>query len=157
MYYVLIYFEYSPGNVKVKEQRFYKRSTNVPTSNRNETKKSEFVPKCAPSKEHMSFWSRRADSGPNRNNLFSRRQIRGRSQNILVLFPKRYRNVCPFVFYIWRFPPPTAFFSEIHQVLYSFLTLPVNRRIEPFLAATPKFLYTLYYSINQFQLFMTRK
>ncbi len=51
----------------------------------------------------MYIWSRRTDSGPNRNNLFSTRQIRERYQNVLVWFPKRYRNVCPFVFYITSF------------------------------------------------------
>ncbi len=46
----------------VKEQTFHKRSTNVPTSNRNKTKTSEFVPESALSKEIISIWSRRADS-----------------------------------------------------------------------------------------------
>jgi hypothetical protein len=42
------------SNVKtVKKQTFHKRSTNVPTSNRNETKTSEFVSESAPSKEHI--------------------------------------------------------------------------------------------------------
>ncbi len=111
-------FKYS--NVKtVKEQTFHKHSTNVPTSNRNETNTSELVPESAPS---LSIWSRRADSGPNGNNPFSRRQIRERYlfwyrfylndilyrllssdvqyQNVFVSFPKRYQNVCPFVFNI---------------------------------------------------------
>jgi hypothetical protein len=40
------------SNVKtIKEQTFHKRSTNVPQM----TKPSEFVPKCAPSKEHISI------------------------------------------------------------------------------------------------------
>jgi hypothetical protein len=52
----------------------------------------------APSKELISTLSRRADSGPNRNNLFSTRQIREQYQNVLVSFLKRYRTVCPFVF-----------------------------------------------------------
>ncbi len=59
---------------------------------------SEFVPESAPSKDIISIWSRRAGSGPNRNNLFSKRQIRERYQNVLVSFPNRYLNVCPFVF-----------------------------------------------------------
>jgi hypothetical protein len=82
----------------VKGQTFHKRSTNVPTSNRNETKTSEFAPESAPSIEHISIWSRRADSGPNQNNLFTTRQIQKQYQNVLVSFPKRYRNLCPFVF-----------------------------------------------------------
>jgi hypothetical protein len=77
---------------------FHKRSTNVPTSNRNEPKTSEFVPESSPSKEIISIWSGRADSGLNQNNLLSTRQIRERYQTVLVSFPKRYRNVCPFVF-----------------------------------------------------------
>ena len=64
----------------------------------NETKTSEFVLKSGPSKEHISIYSRRADSGPNKNNLFSTRQIRERFQNVLVSFSKRYRNVSPSVF-----------------------------------------------------------
>ncbi len=81
---------------------FYRRSTNILAPNRNETKTSEVVPESAPSKEIISIWSRRADSGLNRNNLFSTRQIRERYQIVLVSFPKRYRNVCPFVFDITR-------------------------------------------------------
>jgi hypothetical protein len=60
-------------------------------------KTTEFVPKVVLSKEILSIWYRRADSGPNRNNLFSIREIREQYQNVLVLFPKQYRNVCPFV------------------------------------------------------------
>jgi hypothetical protein len=86
----------------VKEHTFHKRSTNVPTANRNETKTSEFVPESAPSKEHISIWSRRADSGPNRNNLFSTRQIQEHYQIVLVSFPKPYQNICPFLFDISR-------------------------------------------------------
>ncbi len=59
----------------VKEQTFHKRSTSVPISNRNETKTFEFVPEFVLSKEIISVWSRRADSGPNRNNLFPIRKI----------------------------------------------------------------------------------
>jgi hypothetical protein len=59
---------------------------------------SEFVPESATSKEIISIWSRRAYSGPNRNNLLSTRQIWERYQNVLVSFPNGYRNVCPFVF-----------------------------------------------------------
>jgi hypothetical protein len=86
-------------NVKtVKEQTFHKRSTNVPMSNRNETKKplssSEFVL----SKVITSILPRRAGSGQNWNNLFSTREIWERYQKVLVSFPKRYRNVCPSVF-----------------------------------------------------------
>jgi hypothetical protein len=80
-----------------------KRSTNVPTSNRNETIPSEFVPESAPSKQIISIRSRRTDFGPNRNNLLSKRQIQERYQNILVSFPKQYRNVCPFVFDITKY------------------------------------------------------
>ncbi len=40
-------------------------------------------------------------TGPNRNNQFSIRQIWERYQNVLV-FQKRYSNVCPFVFEITR-------------------------------------------------------
>jgi hypothetical protein len=76
---------------KVKEQTFQKLSTKVPISNRNETKTFEFVHEFVLSKQG-------ADSGPKRNNLFSMRQIRGQYQNVLVSFPKRYRNICPFVF-----------------------------------------------------------
>jgi hypothetical protein len=65
---------------------FYKRSTNVPISNRNETKTFEFVPEFVLSKEIISIWSRRADYGPNRNYLFSIRQILERYQNVLVSF-----------------------------------------------------------------------
>jgi hypothetical protein len=60
----------------VNEQTLHRRSTIVPTSNRNQTKTSEFLPESAPLKEIISIWSRRADSEPNRNNLFSTRQIR---------------------------------------------------------------------------------
>jgi hypothetical protein len=45
----------------VKEHTFYKRSTNIPTANRNENKMSEFVSESALSKEIISIWSRRAD------------------------------------------------------------------------------------------------
>ncbi len=58
----------------------------------------EFFPKFALSKEILSIWARRADSEQNWNNLFSIREICQRYQNILVSFPKQYRNVCPFVF-----------------------------------------------------------
>ncbi len=61
----------SNSNVKTD-----KISTNVPTSNRNETVTSEFVPESALTKEIISIWSWRADSGPNQNNLFSTIQIR---------------------------------------------------------------------------------
>ncbi len=47
---------------------FHKRSTNVPTSKRNETKRLEFAPESAPSKEHISIWSRRAESVQNKTN-----------------------------------------------------------------------------------------
>jgi hypothetical protein len=46
------------NNVKtVKEHTFHKRSTNVPTANRNETKTSEFIFESSPSKEHISIGS----------------------------------------------------------------------------------------------------
>jgi hypothetical protein len=60
----------------------------------NETKSLSFIPKSAPLKEIMSIWSRRTDSGPNRNNLFSTRQICECYKNVLVSFPKQYQNVC---------------------------------------------------------------
>ncbi len=46
------------SNVKTVKD---KRSTSVPQT---------FIPESAPSKEIMFIWSRRTDSGPNRNNLF---------------------------------------------------------------------------------------
>jgi hypothetical protein len=52
----------------------------------------EFFSEFVLSKEILSIWPRSADSGPNRNNLFSIRE------NVLVSFPKLYRNVCPLVF-----------------------------------------------------------
>ncbi len=80
------------GHVKtVKERTFHKHSKNVPISIRNETKKFEFVPEFVLSKEIISIWSRRADSGPNRNNLFSIRQIRERYQNVLFSFQNDIR------------------------------------------------------------------
>jgi hypothetical protein len=43
-------------NVKTaKEQMFHKHFANVPTSNRNETKMSEFVPQSFPAKEIISI------------------------------------------------------------------------------------------------------
>ncbi len=48
----------------------------------------EFVPGFVLSKEILSVWPRRADSGPNRNNLFSIREIRERYLNVLVSFLK---------------------------------------------------------------------
>ncbi len=79
------------SNVKTVKK---KRSTNVPQTFRhlteNETKIFEFVFKSGPSKEHISIYSRRADSGPNQNNLFSTRQIRERFQNVLVSISKRF-------------------------------------------------------------------
>jgi hypothetical protein len=76
-------------------QTFHKRSTNVPRSNRNETKTFEFVSEFVSKeiKEIISIWSTRADSGPNRKNLFSRRQIQERYKNVLISFQKRYWNV----------------------------------------------------------------
>ncbi len=86
-------------NVKtVKEQTFHKRSTNVPTSSKNETKTSEFVPETAPSKEHISIQSRTADSGPNRNNLPQQDEF----GNDTKTFWYRLQNDCPFVFDIAR-------------------------------------------------------
>ncbi len=79
-------------------QTFHKRSTNVLTSHRNETKTFEFVHISAPSKKIIYRWSMRADSGPNRNNLFSTRQIREQNQNDWVSFKKGYRKAYPFVF-----------------------------------------------------------
>jgi hypothetical protein len=84
-----------PPVVMSKQQR-----KNVPQTFRQEGNQNVwvFITESAPSKEIMSIWSRRTDSGPNRNTLFSTRQIRERYQNVLVSFPKLYRNVCPFVF-----------------------------------------------------------
>jgi hypothetical protein len=70
---------------------FHKRSTNVPISNRNETKTFGFTPEFVLSKEIISIWSRRADSEQNRNGLFSIRQIREQYQNILVSFQNNTR------------------------------------------------------------------
>ncbi len=63
------------SNVKtVKEQTFHKRSANVPTSNRNESKTSEFVPQSAPSKEIIGrfdpnrFWTKSKQSVLNKTN-----------------------------------------------------------------------------------------
>ncbi len=58
----------------------------------------EFFPVFALSKEILSIGPKKADSEQNLNNLFSRREIWERYQNVLVSFPKLYRNVCPFVF-----------------------------------------------------------
>ncbi len=92
-----VYSNYS-NVITVTEQTFHKRSTNVPIYKRKETKSFEFGPEFFLSKEIISIWSRRADFGPNRNNLFSIRQIRERYQNVLFSFQKRYWNVFPFVF-----------------------------------------------------------
>ncbi len=46
----------------------------------------EFVPEFFISKEILSIWPRRADSGPNRNNLFSVIQIRERYQKCWFRF-----------------------------------------------------------------------
>ncbi len=81
-----------------------KRSNNVPQTFRyligmNKKRLSSlFFPEFVLSKEILSIWPRRADSGQNRNDLFSISEIWERYQNVLVSFPKRYRNVCPFVF-----------------------------------------------------------
>jgi hypothetical protein len=75
------------SNVKtVKEQTFQQRSSNVPISNRNETEKFEFIPEFVLLKEFISIWFMKAYSGPNRNNLFSIRQIRECYQIVLVSF-----------------------------------------------------------------------
>jgi hypothetical protein len=50
----------------------------------------EFIPEFVLSKETLSIWPRRADCGPNRNNLFAMREIRERYQNVLVSF--RFQN-----------------------------------------------------------------
>jgi hypothetical protein len=71
------------SNVKaVKEQTFQQRSTNVPEWNRNVWVRSRI---CLIERVHF-YWSMRAYSGPNRNNLFWIRQIRERYQNVLVSF-----------------------------------------------------------------------
>ncbi len=67
--YLNVQYQNSKGNND--PQTFHKRSTNVPISNRNETKTFEFVPEFVLSKKISSIWSRRADSRPNRNYLFS--------------------------------------------------------------------------------------
>jgi hypothetical protein len=96
MTYSLYYYLLLPlSNVKtVKEQTFHKRSTNVPIHNRNEAKTLDFVPELVLSKEIISIWSRRADSGPNQNNLFSIRQIQERFQNVLVSFQNNRLSFC---------------------------------------------------------------
>jgi hypothetical protein len=78
------------------------KGANVPQTFRyligKKQKTIELFPKFVFSKEILSIWPSRADSGQNRNSLFLIREIRERYQNVLVSFPKRYRNVCPFVF-----------------------------------------------------------
>jgi hypothetical protein len=86
------------------------KGTNVPTSNRNETITSEFVPEYAASKEIISILSMRADSGPNRNNLFSTRQIRERYSTKIFWF--RFQN-------------------DIGAFVHSFLTLLVGTGLDP--------------------------
>jgi hypothetical protein len=73
------------SNVKtVKEQTFHKRSTNVPMSNRNETKKRLSRSRiCVIERDPIYLVQ---NSGQNRNNLFSIREIRERYQNVLVSF-----------------------------------------------------------------------
>jgi hypothetical protein len=73
------------SNVKTVKDN---RATNVSTSNMNETKTSEFVNESTPSKDIMSICSRRADSGPNRNNLFwnDTKTFRFRFQNDIGTF-----------------------------------------------------------------------
>jgi hypothetical protein len=51
-----------------------------------------FFPEFVLFQEIISIWSRRADSGPNRNNLFSIRQIRQRYRNVLVLLQSDIRT-----------------------------------------------------------------
>jgi hypothetical protein len=48
-----------------------------------------FIPKSAPSKEIMSIWYRRTDSGPNRNNLHSQQDKFG---NDIKSFWFRFQN-----------------------------------------------------------------
>jgi hypothetical protein len=50
------------------------------------TKTFEFVPEFVLSKKIISVWSRRADSGPNRNNLFLIRQIRENTKRFWFCF-----------------------------------------------------------------------
>ncbi len=87
----------------MSKQKRNKRSTSLPQTFRYLI---EIKPKLFSSFPNLSYQRRsflfgpgeHAGFGPNRNNLFSIRQIRKRYQNVLVLFPKRYRNVCPFDF-----------------------------------------------------------
>ncbi len=70
------------SNVKtVKDQTFYKRSTNVQISNRNETKNDRVL-------SRICLIQR---------SVFNMRNL-GTMQKCFVSFPKRYRIVCPFVF-----------------------------------------------------------
>jgi hypothetical protein len=64
------------------------------------TKTFEFIPKLVLLKEIIFVWSRIADSGPNRNNLFLIRQIR--------------ENIKMFWF---------CFQNDIERIVHSFLTL----------------------------------
>ncbi len=75
----------------------------------------------------MSIWSKRTDTGPNRNNLFSIRQIRERYQNILVSFPTRYRKVCLFIFDITRQPLPEQINSPLKTKLLHRVPQPSTR------------------------------
>jgi hypothetical protein len=63
----------------VQEQTFHKHSTNVPQTFRYpeemKQKTIEFFPEFVASKEILSILLRRADSGLNRNNLLSIREI----------------------------------------------------------------------------------
>ncbi len=76
-----------------------KRSTNVPISNGNETKKHWVLYRICLIERDPFYIAHESRFGPNRNNLFSIREIRERHQNVLVSFPKRYRNFCPSVFW----------------------------------------------------------
>ncbi len=96
------------GNVKtVKEQTFHKHSTNVPTSNRIKPKRLICSQICPIERAHFylvqesRFWTRWKQSVLNK-------PISGTIPKRLVSFPKRYRNVCPFVFDIAIIPTHTT-------------------------------------------------
>jgi hypothetical protein len=103
----------------------------------------------------------RAESGPNRNNLFSTRQIRERYQNVLVSFRKRYQNVCPPVFDITPpmssqlLHPPNLFppFFSLSQILS--LSFSFSFFISLLLISFTFFsYYLLHYQSSTFSLFI---
>ncbi len=69
-------------------------------------KRLSLFPNLPPSKEHIPILSRRTDSGPNRNNLFSTILIRERYQHVLVSFQN---DIGTFVLSFLTFPPTVAY------------------------------------------------